>query len=71
MYITINYAEYDPAEVEEAGRISEVIRDAMPNFQITHYEGIQNNHNDRTHGFYSINNLKHYEIVRAVKDRRK
>lgn len=60
--IFINFCETDPKEDEAAGEIVELIRDNLPNFEMTKWGEIPNKRGKKTHSCYFLFDGHHYEI---------
>lgn len=62
MKIFINFVETDPKEDEAVGQVIELLRDIMPNFELTKLDGIPNRKGKKTHSCYFLFDGHHYEI---------
>lgn len=62
MKIFINFCESDSKEDEAVGQLIELLRDNMPIFEMTKWDGLPNKKGKKTHSCYFIFNGHHYEI---------
>ena len=60
--IFINFCETDPKEDEAVGQIIELLRDAMPTFEMTMWDNLPNKRGKKTHSCYFLFDGHHYEL---------